>query len=375
MTRIVVLKTMNGGYEVRVCALQLRSCLLIVSAMTMLLASCNHTGPTAIRNGRLAYNEAILATDNQQMLLAVIKERYTERSELLMVSSITANIRMTASAGVELGFGDSSDVAGNLTPLSGRVIYEENPIISYSPVNGQLYTNKLLGRTSLENLALLSSSAQDPSSIFEILVSRVNSISNPNGREKTVDVRFEHFASRLSALVKSRQVYWARSPDREDQLLLVIARDSGNREAVQELMDLLELTIDPGRNGALIIPVDAGQSARAGDGISFVTRSIYDMVRTLAAAIEVPEIDMRNGVVENYPESVSKAERFHVRWSEKRPDHAIVDVPYRDGWFYIDERDQATKYYFRVLTVVWSAAIADSTLANPAPILTVPVGR
>ena len=324
---------MNGRHEVRVCAYQLRSSLLIVSAMTVLLASCSHTGPTAIRNGRLAYTEATLATDNQQMLLAVIKERYTERSELLMVSSITANIRMSASAGVELGVGDSSDVEGNLTPLSGRVIYEENPIISYSPVNGQLYTNKLLGRTSLENLALLSSSAQDPSAIFDILVSRVNSISNPNGREKTVDGRFEQLVSRLSALVESQHVYWARSHDAEDQLLLVIARDSGNRETVQELMDLLELTIDPGDDGALIIPVDAGQNVRAGDGISFVTRSVYDMVRTLAAATDVPEIDVRTGVVDDYREAVGRDERLQVRWSEKRPDHAIVDVPYRDGWF------------------------------------------
>jgi hypothetical protein len=72
--------------------------------------------------------------------------------------------------------------------------------------------------------------------------------------------------------------------------------------------------------------------------------------------------------------AAGRDERLQVRWSEKRPDHALVAVPYRDGWFYIDERDQATKYYFRLLTGVWSAAIADSTLANPAPILTVPVG-
>ena len=64
-----------------------------------------------------------------------------------------------------------------------------------------------------------------------------------------------------------------------------------------------------------------------------------------------------------------------MRWSEKRPNHAIVEVPYRDGWLYIDERDQATKYYFRLLTVIWSAAIADSALANPAPVITVPVSR
>jgi hypothetical protein len=45
-------------------------------------------------------------------------------------------------------------------------------------------------------------------------------------------------------------------------------------------------------------------------------------------------------------------------------------------WFYIDEKDQATKRFFRLLGSLLSVAIAESTAnASAAPVLTVPVSR
>jgi hypothetical protein len=64
-----------------------------------------------------------------------------------------------------------------------------------------------------------------------------------------------------------------------------------------------------------------------------------------------------------------------VRRSEKKPKDASVAVEYRDGWFYIDETDQATKRFFRLLGALWSVSIADSAVGSPAPVLTVPVSR
>jgi hypothetical protein len=53
-----------------------------------------------------------------------------------------------------------------------------------------------------------------------------------------------------------------------------------------------------------------------------------------------------------------------------------VAVKYRNGWFYIDEKDQATKQYFRLLTTLLSVNIAESTgRASATPVLTVPVSR
>ncbi len=57
------------------------------------VGGCNVIGPTAIRNGRLAYNDAIIATNSQQVLATIVRMRYGEPTGLLTVSSVTANMR------------------------------------------------------------------------------------------------------------------------------------------------------------------------------------------------------------------------------------------------------------------------------------------
>ena len=46
--------------------------LVTAGVLGCLLAGCTVVGPTAIRSGRLAYNEAISETDNQQLLVEVL---------------------------------------------------------------------------------------------------------------------------------------------------------------------------------------------------------------------------------------------------------------------------------------------------------------
>ncbi len=111
--------------------------------LSSLLVGCTVVGPAAISSGRLAYNEAITTTDNQQMLMVLIQNRYGERGHLLTVASVTANVSVTTSAGIQAGFGSTSDYRGNLVPFAGSVVYEENPTISYVPVSGEKYLSQL----------------------------------------------------------------------------------------------------------------------------------------------------------------------------------------------------------------------------------------
>ena len=49
-------------------------------------------------------------------------------------------------------------------------------------------------------------------------------------------------------------------------------------------------------------------------------------------------------------------------------------VEYRSGWFYSDEKDQAAKQFFGLLSTLLSSAIAESAVkGGAAPVLTVPV--
>lgn len=79
----------------------------LAGLLTVMLGGCTVVGPTAISSGRLVYNEAITATDNQQILMVLVHNRYGERGHLLNVASVTANVSVTTSAGVQAGFGSN----------------------------------------------------------------------------------------------------------------------------------------------------------------------------------------------------------------------------------------------------------------------------
>jgi hypothetical protein len=105
------------------------------------------------------------------------------------------------------------------------------------------------------------------------------------------------------------------------------------------------------------------------------TRSVYRLVEILSAAVEAPAQDQDSGVTADYPPLGPLGKILRIRYARTRPSSAAVEVAYRDGWFYIDEKDQATKHYFRLLTTLWSVEIAESTANTAAPVLTIPVSR
>jgi hypothetical protein len=350
-------------------------CCLICTA----LAGCTVVGPSALRGGRLAYNEAIVETDNQQMLLLAVRNRYLERSNLLAVSSVTANVSVTANTGIELGFGDDDSYSGNLVPFGAGVIYEENPTISYTPVGGELYAHHLLSPLPLSALARLARTRVYPTLSYNALVASVNGIYNPDFQDSDAppDPRFERFATLMTGLTRAHRLHWIN--DSSDRERFAIAIDNYSPEfadEVEELVDLLGLepTADP--PAPIVLPVSLALQGGDAGGVAIITRSVYDLLEIFSGAVEVPAQDLQGGAAVSYPPPGIAGRGLRVRYAASEPDHAAVAVRYRGGWFYIDEGDQATKQFFRLLTLLLSVTIAESTATGAsAPLLTVPVSR
>jgi len=353
--------------------------LVIAAILGCLLAGCTVVGPTAIRSGRLAYNEAITETDNQQLLMAVIHNRYEERGSLLAVASVTANVRVATSTGVQLGFGDNDNYTGNLVPFSAGAVYEENPTISYTPVEGEKYATQMFSPMPVTALAQLAGTLTDPAYIYTTLVSSVNGIRNPGFlfHPAEPDPRFERFVSIMTALTRAGRLHWAGKPQHKGGFSVVIDHYAPTYASdVSELLGLLGLPAPKDRSAPVILPVSLALNGSDSGGIGIITRSVYALVEILSAAIEVPEEDLHNGATASYPAPGLVGKDLRIRRSKSRPEHAAVAVKYRDGWFYIDETDHATKRFFRLMGTFWSVAIAEGAAkGSAAPVLTVPVSR
>lgn len=342
-----------------------------------LLGGCGTVGPNAIGNGRLTYNEAIVATDNQQMLMLAVHNRYEERGNLLAVSSVTANVKMTTRASIEVGVGNEEYFAGNLVPFGAGVIYEENPTISYTPVGGEKYARQLFSPVSIEVLAQYANTLTNPAGAYMALVASVNGIYNPDFLSGTMeaDPRFARFVTLVGTLEEAHRLHWIEASNRTDSLSIFIDRSSpGFENEIDELLSLLGLPAASDEAQSIILPVVRALDGRESGGVGITTRSVWELIEILSAAIDVPEEDLKNSIAATYPASGAVGRDLRVRVSDKRPDSAYIAVEHRGHWFYIDESDQLTKRFFRITFSLLGVAISESAVrTHAAPVLTVPV--
>ena len=142
------------------------------------------------------------------MLLDILHNRYAKESHLLAVGSVTANVRVRTSAGIQLGVGDVGNYAGNLVPLSASAVSEENPTISNIPVGGQQYLHQLTSPVSVAALAQLTTTFADPAPIYSALISSVNGVYNPDFLLSVIgpDPRFNRFVAIMAKLTQMHRL-------------------------------------------------------------------------------------------------------------------------------------------------------------------------
>jgi len=351
---------------------------IAVAACLTHIQSCHTTGATSIRKARAAYNDAINETNDQQLLQYVVRARYGESSGLLAVTSVAANMRVSTSVSTDIGFGPSENYRGNLVPFSGTIAYEENPTISYVPLQGDLYIRQLLSPVPLDLVILLLHEVVDLETVFAGLVSSLNGLRNPiqlTPDAEASEADFRRVVQLLSGLARREDIDILTRTEDDTFVLLVRAGESGHSDDARELVTLLGYPKLAEGTADLELPLTLGYGRPATPGVALGTRSVYGLLEILMFAIDVPDEDVESGRAYAALSAGYAGERLRVHHSESEPEDSVVAVPHRGGWYYIAGTDMETKRFFRLIRLLWSARVAGTANQQAAPILTVPVSR
>lgn len=349
-----------------------RLALLLVS-----MAGCAVVGPASIRGSRMAYNEAIVATNDQQVLAMIVRMRYGESSGLLAVSSVTASMRIQASAGGNVGIGPGSNYEGNLVPLSFGASYEENPTISYVPVQGEKYLRQILSPLPIDLTVLVLNTLRDSRRSMTLLIGAINGIKNPafaRNPDDEVDPRFANLCDMLGEMARDGDILWVTGT--EGPVLVLRSDDEKNAPRIRELFELLGFEPPPPACGVITLPVALGVGKPPKPGVNLETRSLWDLLAIAAASVEVPEPEVASGLAPPVPPPGSAGKSIRIRSSKSSPDDAATAVRVHDRWYFIEATDAESKQTFRILQTLLSARLADAAEHERAtPVLTVPVSR
>ncbi len=356
--------------------LSLVGCVFIV----LNFIGCSSVGPSHLSRGRAAYNEVLTETNAEQSLAYIVKMRYGVLSSMLSVASITANIRIGAKADVNIGVGPSENYAGNLVPLSGGFTYEENPTISYIPVEGQKYLSRLMSPVSINLLIPLMNSFVDQEDTMTLIIERINQIPNPDflpSVEMAIDDRFAKLAKLMKELSIGDALQFIQSAEEGADFYLWIHNYAPYyTKQVKGLLEILNINDIPAKGEDIFLPVSAGRQGPTSWYISIHTRSILRLAKIFAATVDVPEEDYTRGLTVEGPPLGLIGKLIKIRRSQNRPENTVIATKYRNWWYYIDGGDQKSKLSFAIFQSLFAYLLTvTSGEVRSAPVLTVPVAK
>jgi hypothetical protein len=362
--------------------LRLRTIVFLVGLCAWLpLGGCQILGPAALGTGRGAYNDVIARTSSEQTLGLIVRLRYSDPINLLAVSSVTAGLKFSTQAKGEAGFGSPASYAGALVPFSAGVTYEDSPLISYTPVDAQAFLREWLAPVTLETLALAMQGAarEDALMVLLTLVERMNGLRSGVGATVEEQTAFHRVATLLAQFRELGMGLWVLESGATGRYELILSHYSPGRIAeVEELLRLLELHGNPAQESTIRIRVVLGVRDGNFDGLAVQTRSVAEILHSVAASIEVPREHVKEGLVEarSVPPEASGTlgPILRIHSSSSAPRQANVAVQHRGWWYYVDDTDLASKRAFLQIQMLFMTRLSEATRGlQGAPLLTIPV--
>ena len=351
----------------------------------LLLGACaTRLGPRTIPAARFDYNERIARSQNDQLLLNLVRLRYRDTPVFLDVGTVIAQYALDARVGVlpkinvEGGGGTEFGV-----DVGGR--YSEQPTITYEPITGAEFTQRLLTPISPQTLILLSQSGWSIERLLMCCVDSINGIANapvasgPTPSRIPDNSRFREVARLLRELQLSGMLHFLAEPDQEvGARFLRIRRPDGipRADALRRLRELLELAPE-----IEAFRLTARRAERAPDEIVLTGRSLLGALFFLSHSVAAPAAHEAQGFVtvakgadgEEFDWSTVTGNLLRISSGTESPENAFVRIRYRNHWFYIEDSDLNTKATFNLLTYLLSLQSAGRE--GIGAMLTVPVGQ
>ncbi|MCA9635332.1 MAG: hypothetical protein KC420_04790 [Myxococcales bacterium] len=338
-------------------------------------AGCHITGPTSIKTGRDNYNVAIQQTNNEQLLLNLVRLRYRDTPLFLEVSSVTTNFTFEVGSGAG---GTINPSAGSTGTVSGSVGYTEKPTVSYVPLQGQRFVTQLLSPLDPRVILLMYHSGWAIDRILRICVQRLGPLDNASRASgPTPDSPPDH-AGFFEATTILRNLWLEGAvelgyleDDHGGALVLQIDDAKAGDPAVARLSQLLGL---PEARLTVVL------SDREPGGVTLVPRSLMAALFYLSQGVEVPVRDRREGRVtvtrdtdgKDFLWSKITGGLMRVHHQRTEPSDAYVAVRYRGRWFYIDDGDLDSKSTFALVSQLFE--LQSGEIKASGPMLTIPVG-
>jgi uncharacterized protein YcfL len=352
----------------------MRASLLLALAFLAMAGCATNYGARAVAPSGYEYNSAIAHSQDEQLLLNIVRLRYRDTIVFMDVGSVTTQRQYVAGVSAEnlLPF---KGLRGGASLLIPGATYSETPTVSYAPLKGSEFARNLLSPISAETIVLLANSGWSIERLLACCVQRLGGLANgprasgPTPLELPDNSDFREAASILRKIQREERVYVEYDvTDGEEGAVTYLVINAEEGAECSRLETLLSAT------GCLMqFRLVERKDEFGARELLAKTRTVLGALYTLSHAVAVPPEHSAAGLVTMSEMQSARtaswddflAHQFGVKSGRENPDGAFVKVHYRGYWFWIDDADLESKTTFSLLSFLLSLQSAQSDGASP----------
>jgi hypothetical protein len=344
--------------------------------LIMGLSGCASIGPRTVTRDRFDYISAISESWKAQMLFNLVKLRYGDTPVFLDVASVITQTGVTGTLGVSGSWWQNPFFSSAGATAQG--FYGEKPTVTYLPMSGEKFARSLM--TPIPPGAILSflQAGYPADIVLRLAVHTINGIHSRFGygpRAREADPEFFPLVEKLRNLQQSGEIgLRVKRTGTQTATAIVFSKKltpatAADRDVVRKLLGISPETDE--------IDVVYGSVAANDKEIAMLTRSVLEILTDLSSYTDVPaaNVEQKRTFPSPAPEIVNGAPvppLLRIISSPQKPDDAFVAVPYGQNWYWIDDKDFASKRLFSFIMFLFT--LTESGDKQGAPIITVPVG-
>jgi hypothetical protein len=351
--------------------------ILIIAGLT----GCASIGPATLARDRFDYITAISDSWKAQMLLNVVKLRYADAPVFLDVASVINQYGFQGTVGVSGSWfrNPADSLFGSASQsVTAQGIYLDRPTITYSPLSGEKFARSLMAPIPPAAILSFLQAGYPVDLVLRLCVHAINGIHSRFGgsaRTREADPEFYPLAEKLRNIQQSGAIGLRvkKSPNQTESLMVFSKKPDpaidAEREEVRKLLGL-----DPQTSEFSVV---YGSVAANDKEIALLTRSVLEILVDLSSYIDVPaaNVEQKRTFPSPAPEFVNGAAvpgLIRILSSPQKPDDAFAAVPYRQDWYWIDDKDFPSKRLFSFIMFLFT--LTDTGEKQGAPIITIPAG-
>ena len=345
------------------------------------LNGCASIGPGTVARDRFDYITAISDSWKSQMLLNLVKIRYGDAPVFLDVASVINQYAIEGSIGYTGNWAQNNQLPWPWNTLHswaslGR--YTDRPTITYSPLSGERFARNLMTPIPPAAILNLMQAGYPADLVFRLCVHSINGISSRYGgsvRMREADPEFYPLVERLRRIQLSGDLGLRVRKTGEQTATLIVFSKKASPEVEADRGEVRKhLGLDPKSEEFSVV---YGSVSSSDKEIAILTRSILEVLIDLSSYIDVPAASLteRRTYATPPPEVASGnivPPLIRIASSPQSPGDAFAAVPYRREWYWIDDKDFASKRLFSFIMFLFT--LTETEGKQGAPVITIPAG-